>query len=70
MATIKEKDFLHSLDKRTAILEEILIRLETNHLTHMQKDIDKLDVKIWALIAGIAIQLAATIIALITLYGG
>tara|TARA_R100000935_G_scaffold47320_1_gene71342 strand:+ start:227 stop:439 length:213 start_codon:yes stop_codon:yes gene_type:complete len=70
MATVKEKDFLHSLDKRTAILEEILVRLETNHLAHMQKDIDKLDFKIWGIIAGISIQLAATIIALINLYGG
>ena len=70
MATIREKDFLHSLDKRTAILEEILIRLENNHLAHMQKDLDKLDFKVWGIIGGIAIQLAATIIALVVLYGG
>ena len=41
MATVKEKDFLHSLDKRTAILEEILIRLETNHLAFFANNIYK-----------------------------
>ena len=70
MATVREKDFLHSLDKRIAILEQILERLEVNHLAHMQKDIDKLDFKVWAILAGITLQLAATIIALVTLLGG
>jgi len=39
--------------------------LETNHLAHMQKDIDRLDIKVWAILGGIALQLAATVIALV-----
>ena len=61
MATKKEKDFLHSLDKRTAIVEETLIRLETNHLVHLQKQIDKVEARIWALIVGVVIQLISIV---------
>ena len=61
MATRKEKDFLHSLDKRTAIVEETLIRLETNHLVHLQKQIDKVEARIWALIVGVVLQLVSIV---------
>ena len=61
MATKKEKDFLHSLDKRTAIVEETLIRLETNHLVHLQKQIDKVEARIWALIVGVVLQLVSIV---------
>ena len=61
MATRKEKDFLHSLDKRTAIVEETLIRLETNHLLHLQKQIDKIDARVWALIVGVVLQLVSIV---------
>ena len=61
MATKKEKDFLHSLDKRTAIVEETLIRLETNHLIHLQKQIDKIDARVWALIVGVVLQLVSIV---------
>tara|TARA_R100000664_G_C2656544_1_gene74716 strand:- start:159 stop:365 length:207 start_codon:yes stop_codon:yes gene_type:complete len=61
MATRKEKDFLHSLDKRTAIVEETLIRLETNHLIHLQKQIDKIDARVWALIVGVVLQLVSIV---------
>ena len=37
MATKKEKDLLHELDKRLAVLEDTMDRLETNHLSHLQK---------------------------------
>ena len=57
MATKKEKDFMHDLDKRMAILEDTMDRLETNHLTHLQKQIDKIDVRIWAIIFGAVLQL-------------
>ena len=61
MATRKEKDFLHSLDKRTAMVEETLIRLETNHLIHLQKQIDKIDARVWALIVGVVLQLVSIV---------
>jgi hypothetical protein len=50
MATKREKDFLHELDKRMALLEDTVSRVETNHLTHLQKQIDKIDARIWAII--------------------
>jgi uncharacterized coiled-coil protein SlyX len=57
MATKKEKDFMHELDKRMAILEDTMDRLESNHLTHLQKQIDKMDARIWAIIFGAVLQL-------------
>jgi hypothetical protein len=53
------------LDKKVEVISTVLNRLETNHLAHMQKDIDRLDVKVWAILGGIALQLAATVIALV-----
>ncbi len=61
MATKKEKDFLHELDKRLAVLEDTIDRLENNHLNHLQKQIDKMDARIWAIIGGIVLQLAALV---------
>jgi len=57
MATKREKDFMHDLDKRMAILEGTIDRLESNHLTHLQKQIDKIDARIWAIIFGAVLQL-------------
>ena len=57
MATKREKDFMHELDKRMAILEDTMDRLERNHLTHLQKQIDKIDARIWAIIFGAVLQL-------------
>ena len=61
MATKKEKDFLHDLDKRMAILEDGMDRLESNHLNHLQKQIDKIDARIWAIILGAVLQLVGII---------
>jgi len=57
MATKREKDFMHDLDKRMAVLEDTIDRLESNHLTHLQKQIDKIDARIWAIIFGAVLQL-------------
>ena len=46
MATKREKDILNNLDKRMAVLEDTIDRLETNHLSHLQKQIDKLSNKL------------------------
>jgi uncharacterized coiled-coil protein SlyX len=61
MATKMEKDLLHELDKRLAVLEDTIDRLENNHLNHLQKQIDKMDARIWAIIGGIVLQLAALV---------
>jgi|TARA_A100001391_G_scaffold40255_1_gene22482 chaperonin cofactor prefoldin len=61
MATKKEKDFLHDLDKRMAILEDSMDRLESNHLNHLQKQIDKIDARIWAIILGAVLQLVGIV---------
>ena len=61
MATKREKDFLHDLDKRMAILEDSMDRLESNHLVHLQKQIDKIDARIWAIILGAVLQLVGII---------
>ena len=61
MATKKEKDLLHELDKRLAVLEATIDRLETSHLSHLQKQIDKIDARIWAIILGAVLQLVGII---------
>ena len=61
MATKKEKDLLHELDKRLAVLEDTMSRLESNHLSHLQKQIDKIDARIWAIILGAVLQLVGII---------
>ena len=61
MATKKEKDFLHELDKRLAVLEDTIDRLETNHLSHLQKQIDKIEARIWAIILGAVLQLVGIV---------
>ena len=57
MATKREKYFRHEVEKRMAILEDTMDRLESNHLTHLQKQIDKMDARIWAIIFGAVLQL-------------
>ena len=59
------KPTVAELDKKVEVIQAILHRLETNHLAHMQKDIDRLDIKVWAILGGITLQLAATVIALV-----
>ena len=62
MATKKKRTFLHELDKRLAVLEDTMDRLETNHLSHFtQKQIDKIDARIWAIILGAVLQLVGII---------
>tara|TARA_R100001440_G_scaffold39737_1_gene59258 strand:- start:4192 stop:4410 length:219 start_codon:yes stop_codon:yes gene_type:complete len=61
MATRREKDILHNLDKRMAVLEEIIQRLESNHLSHLQAQVDKIDRRVWALIAGVVLQLVSIV---------
>lgn len=65
MTTEKERTLLVKMDTRISVVEEILNRLETNHLVHIEKDISRLDTKLWALISGMAIQLGGFVLALL-----
>jgi|TARA_R110000824_G_scaffold50972_2_gene142521 hypothetical protein len=55
------KPSLHDVDKKVSVLTEIVERIETNHLEHIKKDIDKLDFRIWAILFAITVQLAVTV---------
>lgn len=66
MVTPEEEAALQSLDKRVSVIEAVLHRLENNHLTHMQKDIDGLDLKLWAVLGGMLMQLGAVMYYFIT----
>ena len=44
-----------------ALLEDTVSRVETNHLNHLQKQIDKIDARIWAIIFGAVLQLIGII---------
>ena len=61
MVTKQEQEALQSLDKRVSVIEAVLHRLENNHLSHMQKDIDGLDLKLWAVLGGMLLQLVAVL---------
>ena len=39
MTTEKERTLLVKMDTRISVMEEVLNRLETNHLVHIEKDI-------------------------------
>ena len=60
------EDEIHIIHNKIGIIETILERLENNHLTHMEKDIDRLgsDVKevsgrMWGLVVVGIVQLCA-----------
>jgi hypothetical protein len=66
MVTPEEEAALQSLDKRVSVIEAVLHRLENNHLAHMQKNIDGLDLKLWAVLGGMLMQLGAVVYYFIT----
>lgn len=37
------KDDLHDIDKRITVIEATLIRLETNHLAHIEASMEKME---------------------------
>jgi|TARA_A100000171_G_C2078674_1_gene118503 MoaA/NifB/PqqE/SkfB family radical SAM enzyme len=52
---------VEELDKKIAVLNTVVDRIENNHLEHIKKDIDKLDFRIWAILTGVIVQLSATV---------
>jgi hypothetical protein len=52
---------VHDVDKRLSNVEVTLNRLENNHLSHIEKKIDKLDNRLWMLIMVVTIELVGII---------
>ena len=56
---------VEELDKKIAVLNTVVDRIENNHLEHIKKDIDKLDFRIWAIFTGVIVQQTATVVTLV-----
>ncbi len=56
---------LQEIDKKVSVIEAILHRLETNHLAHIEKNVEYLDKKVWMILGGITLQLAALLVAIV-----
>jgi hypothetical protein len=52
---------VHDVDKRLSNVEVTLDRLENNHLSHIEKKIDKLDNRLWMLIMVVTVELVGII---------
>ena len=52
---------VHDVDKRWSNVEVTLNRLENNHLSHIEKKIDKLDNRLWMLIMVVTVELVGII---------
>jgi hypothetical protein len=61
---------LHHLDKKVGVLSEAVNDLKLNHLKHLQAQIDRLDRRIWAILMGIAVQLAVALTGVVLLMNG
>jgi len=61
---------LHHLDKKVGVLSEAVNDLKLNHLKHLQTQIDRLDRRIWAILMGIAVQLAVALTGVVLLMNG
>ncbi|MDB4313349.1 hypothetical protein N9977_00225 [bacterium] len=61
---------LHHLDKKVGVLAESVNDLKSNHLKHLQAQIDRLDRRIWAILMGIAVQLAVALTGVVLLMNG
>jgi hypothetical protein len=47
---------IHDVDKRLSNVEVTLNRLESNHLVHLEKKIDKLDSRLWMLLSVVCVE--------------
>lgn len=56
---------VNEVKRQMAVVETILDRIENNHLNHMEDDIRDLRNKNWMILAGIAGQLSATLVAVV-----
>lgn len=61
---------VNDVKRQMAVVETILNRIENNHLNHMEDDIRDLRNKNWMILAGIASQLSATLVAVVMMVLG
>lgn len=61
---------VNDVKRQMAVVETILNRIENNHLSHMEDDIRDLRNKNWMILAGIASQLSATLVAVVMMLIG
>ena len=61
---------VNDVKRQIAVVETILNRIENNHLNHMEDDIRDLRNKNWMILAGIASQLSATLVAVVMMILG
>ena len=61
---------VNDVKRQMAVVETILNRIENNHLNHMEDDIRDLRNKNWMILAGIASQLSATLVAVVMMLRG
>ena len=61
---------VNDVKRQMAVVETILNRIENNHLNHMEDDIRDLRNKNWMILAGIASQLSATLVAVVMMLLG
>ena len=61
---------VNDVKRQMAVVETILNRIENNHLNHMEDDIRDLRNKNWMILAGIASQLSATLVAVVMMILG
>jgi len=61
---------VNDVKRQMAVVETILNRIENNHLNHMEDDIRDLRNKNWMILAGIASQLSATLVAVVMMLIG
>jgi len=47
---------IHDVDKRLSNVEITLNRLENNHLAHLEKEIDKLDSRLWMILSVVCVE--------------
>lgn len=52
---------VHDVDKRLSNVEITLNRVENNHLSHIEKKVDKLDNRLWMLIMVVSVELVGII---------
>lgn len=58
-------DKVAEIDKKVALLEQKIDLLMTNHLAHIQKDVDRINALLWGALGGLVVNLVAVIFLLI-----
>jgi len=65
MVTKKESEKISNLEIDVKVIMQKIETIENNHLTHLQKDIDSLNNKIWGIAVVAIVQLCAIVVAVL-----